>query len=182
MAAGAVAAVVAEGDGLGEGDVEAERPGHRRGDLGDLEGVGEPGALVVVGEDEHLGLAGQPAERRGVEDAVAVALEAGAPLVGLLGHGAVAGAAARVAAGGQHEILPGLAGGPVDAARRPARACESAWASRTACRPCRAPAIVDAQRSARSGIGHRRHHARVHRCAVRASGCHDATPRRTGRR
>ena len=84
VAARAVAAVVAERDRLGERDVEAERPGDRRGHLGDLEGVGEPGALVVVGEHEHLGLAGQAAERGGVQDAVAVAFEAGAARVGLL--------------------------------------------------------------------------------------------------
>ena len=66
------------------------------GDLGDLEGVGEPGALVVVGEDEHLGLAGQAAERAGVQDAVAVALEAGAPRVGLPpSTAALAGAVGR---------------------------------------------------------------------------------------
>ncbi len=39
---------------------------------------------MVVGEDEHLRLAGQPAEGGGVEDAVAVALEAGAPWIWLL--------------------------------------------------------------------------------------------------
>ena len=38
---------------------------------------------MVVGEDEHLGLAGQPAEGGGVQDAVAVALEAGAQRVRL---------------------------------------------------------------------------------------------------
>ena len=54
----------------------------RGGHLGHLEGVGEPGALVVVGEDEDLGLAGQPAEGGRVQDAVAVALEAGAQRVG----------------------------------------------------------------------------------------------------
>ena len=62
VATGAVAAVVAEGDGLGEGHIEAGGPGHGGGHLGDLEGVGQPGALVVVGEDEHLGLARQAAE------------------------------------------------------------------------------------------------------------------------
>ena len=128
--AGAVPAVVAEGDGLGEGDVEAERPGHRRGDLGDLEGVGEPGALVVVGEHEHLRLAGQAAERRGVEDAVAVALEARPPRVGLLGPGPLA---RRRPTGwptspAPRARAPGGASGPP---APPAAACESAWASRT---------------------------------------------------
>jgi hypothetical protein len=82
VAARAVPAVVAERDRLGECDVEAEGLSDRRGHLGDLEGVREPGALVVVGEDEHLRLAGQPAERARVQDAVAIALEAGAPRIG----------------------------------------------------------------------------------------------------
>ena len=58
------------------------------GDLRHLERVGEAGALVVLGEHEDLGLAGQAPEGGGVQDAVAVALEAGAPAVGLLGLGA----------------------------------------------------------------------------------------------
>ena len=79
---GAVPAVVAEGDGLGEGHVEADGPGDGRGHLGHLQGMGEAGALVVVGEHEDLGLAGQASERRGVQDAVTVAFEAGAQRIG----------------------------------------------------------------------------------------------------
>jgi hypothetical protein len=71
----------------------------RHGHLGDLEGVGEAGALVVVGEHEHLRLAGQAPERRAVHDAVAVALEAGAPRVRFLLHRPSAGPTARVAPG-----------------------------------------------------------------------------------
>ena len=92
MAAGPVAAVVAQRDGLGERDVEPQRLGDRARDLRHLERVGQPGALMVLGEDEDLGLAGQATERGGVEDAVAVTLEAGTPLVGLLGPRAFAGA------------------------------------------------------------------------------------------
>ena len=90
----AVTAVVTEGDRFGQRDVEPQRPCHGGGDLRHLEGVGEAGALVVVGEDEHLRLAAQPAERGRVQDAVSVTLEAGAPRIGLLldrsvapGHG-----------------------------------------------------------------------------------------------
>ena len=101
VAAGAVPAVVPEGDGLGQRHVEPAGPGDAGGHLGHLEGVGEPGALVVVGEDEDLGLAGQPPERRRVQDPVAVALEAGAPRVGLLGSGAVPGALGLGGARGQ---------------------------------------------------------------------------------
>ncbi len=91
MSARAVAAVVAEGDGLGEGHVEAAGPGDAGGHLGHLERVGQPGALVVVGEDEDLGLAGQATKGGGVEDAVAVAFEAGPPRIGLVRPGPVAG-------------------------------------------------------------------------------------------
>jgi len=86
-----VTAVVAEGDGFGECDVEAERPGHRHGHLGHLERVGEPRALMVVGEHEHLGLAGQTTKRRGVENAIAVAFETGAERVGVFVDGTLAG-------------------------------------------------------------------------------------------
>ena len=57
--AGPMSTVVSEGDGFGEGDVQAEAGGDGPGHLGYLEGVGEPGALVILREDEHLGLAGQ---------------------------------------------------------------------------------------------------------------------------
>ena len=76
--AGPVAAVVAERDGVGQGDVEPGAAGDRGGHLGDLERVGQPGPLVVGRVDHDLGLAGQPAEGGGVHDPVAVALEAGA--------------------------------------------------------------------------------------------------------
>ena len=114
VAARAVAAVVAEGDGLGEGHVQPEAARHRRGHLGHLQRVGEAGALVVVGEDEHLGLAGQPAEGAGVQDAVAVALEAGAVGIGRLLDEAIAG---PFGPGGQRRQRSGLATltvGPVD--------------------------------------------------------------------
>ena len=144
VAAGPVAAVVAEGDGLGEGHVEAAGPGDGGGDLRHLERVGEAGALMVLGEDEDLCLAGQPAERGGVEDAVAVALEAGAPGVGLLGLRPVAGARRRGSRPGassessssSRSARPlGRAGGTWsaggDSGAGPMRACESAWARRT---------------------------------------------------
>ena len=149
VATRAVAAVVAEGDRLGEGDVEAERAGHGRGDLGDLEGVGEAGALVVVGEHEHLRLAGQPAERRRVEDAVAVAFEARPPLVGLLRPGPVPGPDRTRGAVAQQLVLDVLAGGAPERTGRRWRANRHGRGRRPAA--C-APSIVDAQRSARSCI------------------------------
>ena len=96
VAGGAVAAVVAGGGGRGEGHVEADGAGDADRHLADLDGVGEPGAeVVVVGGHEDLALAGQAPEGLGVLDAVEVALEAGAEPVRLLGHGPVAGAHGR---------------------------------------------------------------------------------------
>jgi hypothetical protein len=91
MSTRTVAAGVAQGDGLGEGHVQAEAGGDGPCHLSDLQGVRHPGPLVVLGEYEDLGLAGQAAKCRGVEDPVAVALEAGPERVWLLGEMAVSG-------------------------------------------------------------------------------------------
>ncbi len=88
-----VPAVVPDGDRLGEWRVESQCLGDRSGHLGDLERVGHAGALVIVGEHEHLGLAGEPPERRIVQDAIAIALEARPERVGLLGDRSVPGSA-----------------------------------------------------------------------------------------
>ena len=47
VAARTVAAVMAEGDGLGQGDVEPTGASDAGGHLGHLEGVGEAGAQVI---------------------------------------------------------------------------------------------------------------------------------------
>ena len=114
VAARAVTAVVAEGDGVGQGDVDPDAAGDRGGDLGDLQGVGQPGALVVGGVDHHLGLAGQPAEGGGVHDPVPVALEAGPLGVRLLGPARFPAPSARVAPGRSVLALPLLAQLPAD--------------------------------------------------------------------
>ena len=75
----------AERHGLGQGHIEPEGSGDPRGHLGHLEGVGQSSSLVVVGEHEDLGLARQAAKGGSMEDPVAIALEAGAPWVRLLG-------------------------------------------------------------------------------------------------
>ena len=92
---------MAQRDRLGQRLVQAQRGGQRARDLRDLERVRQArDEVVALGVDEDLRLVLQPAERLGVEDAVAVALERGAELVGLLGPGsAAAGVADRVAAG-----------------------------------------------------------------------------------
>src|SRR3546814_8832997 len=63
----------------GEILVQAEVAADRAGDLRHLDGGGQAGAAVVaLVIDEDLGLVLQPPEGAGVDDAVAVALEAGA--------------------------------------------------------------------------------------------------------
>ena len=78
-----VTEVVAERDRFGKILVEAERPRDRPRDLRDFERVRQPGAVVVaLRGDEHLRLVGQAAERLAVQNAVAVALKAGAVRTG----------------------------------------------------------------------------------------------------
>jgi hypothetical protein len=85
MAEGRVAEVVAEPDRLDQVLVQAQRPRHGSRHLRDLEGVGEPCAVVVaLGGDEHLRLVLEPAEGLGVDDPVAIALERGAQRAVLL--------------------------------------------------------------------------------------------------
>ena len=76
MAAGTVPTVMAQGDGLGEGQVQPQRSGDAEGHLGDLERMGQSGALMVVGEHEHLGLAGEATKGGGMQDPVPITLEA----------------------------------------------------------------------------------------------------------
>jgi hypothetical protein len=64
MAPWAVPAVVSEGYGLGEGDIEPQRPRDGCGHLCDLEGVCKASALVIVGEDKDLGLSGKATKCR----------------------------------------------------------------------------------------------------------------------
>jgi hypothetical protein len=76
---GRMAQVVRQGDGLGQVLVEAQLAGYRPANLGHLQRVRQPGAVMVVGlSDEHLRLVHQPPEGGAVDDAVAVALVEGA--------------------------------------------------------------------------------------------------------
>ena len=91
-----VTEIVAEPDRLDQVLVEAERPADGAGDLGDFEGVGEAGPVVVAGRgDEDLGLVHQPAKALGVEDPIAVALERGAQVALRFRHGPLRSAARR---------------------------------------------------------------------------------------
>src|SRR6266566_4182259 len=81
-----VAEIVPERDGFGQILVEPQRAGDGARDVTDVERVREPYAVVVpLGREEHLCLVLETAERFGVDDPVAVALEAGADRIGRLG-------------------------------------------------------------------------------------------------
>ena len=162
VATGPVAAVVPEGDGFGERHVQPQRPRDRGGDLGDLERVGEPGPLVVVGEDEHLRLAGQPAKGAGVQDAVAVAFEARA----VRGRGPRAVArfpdpSALVAPATISQVLGELSLLPCDGLRRDAEPGRIRVRDDDTCRPrrCRAwcwptRSVDRSSRGTSGGFGH----------------------------
>jgi hypothetical protein len=63
--------VMSEGNALGQVFVQSQCPGNRAGDLGNLDGMGQPGAeQVAFVIDEYLCLVLQTAEGRGVDDAV----------------------------------------------------------------------------------------------------------------
>ena len=114
VASRAVATIVAEGDRLGEGHVQPQGTGDPDGHLGDLQGVSEAGPLVVLGEHEHLGLAGQAAKAGAVQDAVAVPFEARPERIGLLVDATMAGTDGAGGQSGQRGVLARFALGALD--------------------------------------------------------------------
>ena len=71
-----MAEVVRQRKRLGQILVEAERTGECTGDLRHFQGMRQPGAkMIALVGDEHLGLMLEPAERGGMDDAVAIAAE-----------------------------------------------------------------------------------------------------------
>jgi hypothetical protein len=71
--------VVREADRLHQILVRAERPGDAAPDLGDLQGMRQPGAVVIaLVVDEDLSLIFQPPESGRMQDAVPIFLENGA--------------------------------------------------------------------------------------------------------
>src|SRR5450631_3180503 len=81
-----VAEVVPHDDRLGERFIEAERAGHRAGDLRHLERMRDARAVVIpLGGEKDLRLAGQAPERLRVNDAIAIVLEDRADGIGRLG-------------------------------------------------------------------------------------------------
>jgi hypothetical protein len=76
MTEGGMADIVDQRQGLRQILVQSERGGDVAGDLGDFNGVGQPGAEVVRrAAGEHLGLSGESAKCPGLNDPVAIALK-----------------------------------------------------------------------------------------------------------
>ena len=93
MAERRVAQVVRQRDRLDQVLVQPQRPRDRTAQLRHLDRVREPRAeQVAFVVQEHLRLVDQPAERGGMDDAVAVALELGAGRRRRLGMAAAAAA------------------------------------------------------------------------------------------
>ena len=80
MAKRGMANIVSEADCLGEVLVQRQIACNRAADLGDLQGVRQPGDVVIaLRVDEDLRLVLQPSKRLRVDDAVPVPLE-GSPV------------------------------------------------------------------------------------------------------
>ena len=164
-----VAAVVAEGDGLGEVHVEAAGPCDRRGHLCHLEGMGQACALVVLGEHEDLRLSRQATERAwhggcGRGHARSTCATDRAPRARAGCRRPTGGWRRAPAASPRAPGAPPCRSAPraarsasADPGAGPTRAWESAWARRTG---PEYPAIVAAQRALRSdarGLGRAAH-------------------------
>jgi len=78
--------VMAQGDCLGQVLIQVQGSRYGAGYLGNLQGMGEPGYIMVTqGGDEDLCLVLEPPERFAVYDAVAVTLKDCPYMAGLFG-------------------------------------------------------------------------------------------------
>src|SRR5438874_3956596 len=148
-----MAEVVAEPDRLGQILVQAQRARNAAGDAGRLERMREPGAVVVAaGVDEDLGLVLETAERLGVHDPVAVALEGRSQPTIVLGVDATT----RLVRADRERREPGLfllsdprcegvcnspckLGHMTDSSRSPGRGGNDFWAARRTSAPVPCP-------------------------------------------
>jgi hypothetical protein len=81
-----VAKVVTQSNGFGKYLIELKGLGHRSCDLGNLQGMGEPRAVVISGgREKNLGLVFETAERLGVDDPISVTLEGRSDFARFLG-------------------------------------------------------------------------------------------------
>ena len=126
MPEGRVADVMPESDGFCKSLVERQGGGDATGDLGHLDGVREPGhVMVVVGVHEDLRLVLEATEGLAVHDAVAIALEGGAHGIGSLGTGTPQGGDRGLRCRGQSGGLLGLAGLAIAQDEASAHACHA---------------------------------------------------------
>ena len=72
-----------ESNGLSKSNIESQSASHRHRNLSNLERVGKSGALMIVREDKYLSFSGEATKGRCMQNAVAVAFETSAILVGL---------------------------------------------------------------------------------------------------
>ena len=101
--------VVRQADALHQVFVGAQGAGDGAGDLRDLQGMRQAGAVIIaLVIDEDLRLVLQAAESRGVQDAVAVALESRAVLRLLVGVDAPLGITAAAAVWRQGLLFDGF--------------------------------------------------------------------------
>ena len=106
VAEGRVAQIVAQADGLRQVLVEPQGAGHGPGQARHLQGVGQPGAVVIpLWPEENLGFMFETAEGLGVGDAVHIPLEAGADLALRLRDAPPAGILRQHAAGPDDKML-----------------------------------------------------------------------------
>ena len=82
MTEGRMPQIMAQGDGLGQILIETQCPGNGAGNLGDLQSMGQPGAVMIpFRREKDLRFLLQPPKRLAVDDPVPVPLEAGPHLV-----------------------------------------------------------------------------------------------------
>lgn len=110
----AMAAIVAQGNGFGERNVQSKGSCDTGGYLSDFERMGETGALVVVGEYKDLGLARKSAKSCRVKDAVSIALKACSPWIGRFIDGAIPGSLSTSSSRDKENFFAFLSGQAVD--------------------------------------------------------------------
>jgi hypothetical protein len=94
--------VVAQGDGFGQILVQRQGFGHSPGNLGHLQGVGEAGAVMISpGDQKHLSLVLEAAERFRMENPVPVVLKSRADTAFRLGDRSPAGLGTELSVGGK---------------------------------------------------------------------------------
>jgi hypothetical protein len=86
---GAMPAIVPKCNGFSKHGVKPECARYSNGYLCNFKSVGESSALMILREDKYLSLSSESAESGSMQDAIAVAFETGAIVVGLFGDCAV---------------------------------------------------------------------------------------------